>query len=412
MAVTAARAAAAFPRRLRPGRVLRRRAVIASELGALAVLAVVGAAIPQRGAAGPPTPGWAAALGLDHVFASWPFVAVVTACTASLAVVTWDLLGRLPREWRRRPTPGRLLAAPHRTVFTRPAGGGRTWVRRHGRLGLAGSPLLHLGLLLVAIAGMLRALLGAGGVVDLLEGETLRPVSSAWAAQWPGALGRSFALRRPLTLRRVHAEYGEGGRLRALEAVVSVAGRQRRLAINRPLHLGSRTVWLDQRHGVAALLEVGSRRLAVLAEHRPGAAASGRARLGGGSELRVRVAPSGVAALRLLRDGVAVWVGSLAPGESAFVPGLGRVTHRGVRPWVRLLGGQDPFLVLAWLGMGLVVLGVTLLFAVVPADVAVVVEPQGDVERVTVAVWPRRFVPLGATLLERIAARERACTDA
>ncbi|RMF80851.1 MAG: hypothetical protein D6739_09855, partial [Nitrospirae bacterium] len=166
-----------------PGRLLRRPRVIAAELGALAVLAAVGAAVPQRGAPGEGPPAWAAAVGLDHVFTSWPFVAVCLACTASLAVVTAELWRRLIREWRHRPTAERLRSAPHRLSFERPATGRGGWVSRRGRLGLAGSPLFHLGLLLVAVAGLLRALFGAGAVADVVVGETLAPSPAAWSAQ-------------------------------------------------------------------------------------------------------------------------------------------------------------------------------------------------------------------------------------
>lgn len=401
-------------------RLLRRPGTIVTEIAALAVLAVIGAVVPQSGVAGPAAadglretaPAVAALverLGLDRVFCSWPFIVVTLIATASLAIVTWELLVRLRRDWPRRLAPAHFRNAPLVRTFMRPARGASDIVMRRGRLGLAGTPLFHLGLFLLVAAGLLRALFGAEAVADVVEGEQLEATPSAWAAQWPGAAGRTFTLAKPLRLLRVRPEYGAGGSLRALEAEVAVSGRRRVVAINRPLGRGSRRIWLDRRHGAAVLLEIERdgvvTRTAVLARRDELGATTGRAALAG-RELRVRVARAGQVQARLLYGGLLRWVGALPVGRTVVLPGGTTLRLAGVGRWVRMRGGDDPFLPLAWAGVALLIAGVVLVFLVTPVDVAVLVRPAPEGELVTVALRPHRLPALFRAELDRIAGLE------
>ena len=213
-------------------RLLRSPRVIVAELVALAVAGGLGAAMPQSGsasaqelAAGRPGGGLATALlntfALDHVFRSPWFLALTLLAACSLSLVVLEQLKRLRRLWSQSLTESYFRNAPLRAEFERPAAkagmAGRPaqlqiWTRY--RLGLLGSPVFHIGLLLVMLAAALRALFAVDAAVDVLEGETLALTAQAWPAQWPGLMARPFCLSAPVTLQSVEARRYDGGDLK------------------------------------------------------------------------------------------------------------------------------------------------------------------------------------------------------
>jgi hypothetical protein len=291
-----------------PRRFLRSPAVIVGEILAF------GAA----GAAGASWPGL-------RVFQSPWFFALVILAAASLSVTVLDLARR----------------------------------RRVGSL------VFHAGLLLVILAGALRAWFAADAIVDLIEGETLLPKSEAWSAQSPGWLGRPIRLEVPVTLETVSGSRYPGGDLRDLRASFSVG----ELAVNRQLKIGSSRISLGREFGPALLLEwpLAGREAALLRD-------VGRGRYEGVSKgpdgycayLRANAARPASVEVRVVRGDGLVAVTDLRVGQTLPLPGGMKLMLHGAPMWVRLHGSRDPALWLAYLGFAMVLGGTLLLFVFRP----------------------------------------------
>jgi hypothetical protein len=346
-------------------------------------------------------------------------VALTLLASASLSIVVREQIGRLRVLWPQRLAEAQFLRAPFRAEFERPArlatadaqDGRRVEIRTERRLGLAGSPIFHVGLLLVIVAGALRALFAVDAVVDLIEGETLPPTAAAWAAQWPGVLAGPLRLAGPVRLDAVRATRYEAGDLRDLTVRVSLQRKsglqEEEIGINRELRAPGGRLFLGADFGPAALLEwreSGSSptREAVLLVGRgkglyeaasPGPAlervylrtevdrAGNRPRI-----LEVRVMGAGGQPL--------LFTGLLRVGQEVSLPGGQVLKLHGVPFWGRLRGSRDPGLPLAYAGFALVLAGATIIFTVVKVDTCVAVTPAGDRERVVVALRAQRFAPL------------------
>lgn len=413
-------------------RFLRSPRTIVGEGGAVAVAGVVSTIVPQA-----PTPservGWAIAhplasrlagpLRLHDVFTSWWFLAIVTLAGASLAVVLVEQWRRLARELRRRPDPASFQAAPLRVEFVRPARGGSTRIASRRRIGLVGSPLFHLGLMLVILAGAARALFAADAVALLYEGERLEPRPEAFGAQWLGTLARPVALGMPVVLREVLPERYPSGRLRQIAARLAVGGaapREEVVAVNTPIDLGRERLYLSSLHGCAAFVDVrwaGGERHELLLMDEADQREFVRTELFPG-ELFVRLrAVAGTrgerpqeAEVRVLRGTSLVALGTLRPGETLAVPGGGAISLVALRWWARFSATRDLSAWPAYAGFTLALLGAGLMFLVVPVEEAVIVHRDGAQETVTVALRPRRFAPLFQERLERLARDEGAPT--
>jgi hypothetical protein len=429
-------------------RFLRSPRLIVGEIAAIAFFGVLGAALPQSGVASAAElerfrgggPLWTALVNffaLDHIFRSAGFAALTLLASASLVVVVLEQLRRARAQWLSRLVPAHFQSAPFRVEFERPArltpaegaGGPRVELWTERRLGLLGSPLFHVGLLLVIVAGSWRALFGAEAGVDLLEGETLAPTAQAWAAHWPGALARPFRLEAPLTLNSVHATRYESGELRDLRVRVAVGQskgvRETEIAVNRDSRAAGGRVFLTSDFGPAALLEwrpidAAPVREAVLLRSQGGgkfeSASSGPN--GERAYLRALVDAAGdppqSVEVRVVKDGVLLVVADVLAGQTVVLPGGTKLALRGTPFWARLRGSHDSALWLAYLGFALVMSGATLIFAVVKLDGCMVITPLGELERVCIALKPQRFAPLFQERFERLVEHQggRASTRA
>jgi hypothetical protein len=432
-------------------RLLRSPRVIVGEIAALAVLGVIGAALPQDGVAplaelerfrsgGPLWTTVLHGLALDHIFRSVGFVALTVLASGSLVVVLWEQLRRARNQWTLRLTPAHFQSAPFHVEFDRSANrpGGDSLVGRYhpssaqssslelvwteNRLGLLGSPLFHAGLLLVIVAACWRALFGAEAGVDLLEGDTLAPTAQAWAVQWRGPLASPFHLSVPMTLKSVHATRYESGQLQGLKVRVSVHRpeglRETEIAVNRDSHAAGARVFLSSGFGPAALLEwqphnAAATREAVLLESRGGgifeSAAAGPD--GERAYLRAQVDaygnPPDSVEVRVMKEGALLAVADARPGETISLPSGTRLALRGTPFWARFRGNRDSALWLAYAGFALALIGATLIFTVIRVDGCVVVIPLGDHEHVFVALKPQRFAPLFEERFQRMVEREQ-----
>ncbi|WP_257308234.1 cytochrome c biogenesis protein ResB [Geothrix fuzhouensis] len=412
-------------------RFLRHPATIIGEVLAVTGIGAFGAILPQAGTAptmeverlrthGALISTLVDALALDHVFTSPAFLLALGMATVSLAIVVVEQARRLRAQWQLVPTEAHFRTAPFRREFTRPASTGAqaiTHIRTRGRLALAGSPLFHIGLLCVVLAGALQALFGVQAMVDLYEGEVLPPTVEAWGAQWPGPLGEPFRLESPLRLVSVEiTRYGSGD-LRTLRlglAEVTENGDQmRELGINQELSVARGRLYADNQHGPAALVEWSlpagpPQRTAALLEKKEAAAFGAYSPGPGPLRARIRVpmpangSRPGLAEVRILDGSATLAEGPLRPGESLPLPGGGTFKLHGLPYWARLHGNHDPAIGLAYLGFALALTGAALTYGVTRVDELVSVTPEGDQERVVVALRPHRFAPLFQERFERL----------
>ena len=398
---------------------LRSPRTIIGTIAAVTVLSAIGASLPQIGSAtsaemallqgrGALVDALVRIFSLDHIFRSGWFLAPVLLAALSLSIVVTEQIRRLRVVWTQPLTAAHFQFAPYRAEFDRPARatapGARIWSER--RIGLAGSLVFHTGLLCIMVAGALRALFAADAAVDVLEGETVAATPGAWESQVTGLIPRPFSLDRPITLQEVRTAFYANGDLRDLSLRLDVQGAgEQDLAVNRELRTAGGRLFLGQDFGPAALLEW-SRPGAVPQRWRVLLADAGRGhfegRLAGPDDarayLRIRLGTDGKPAsaleLRVVRGPALLAAAEVAPGQAVILPDGAVLTLRGLPFWARLRGSHDPALGLALAGLLLVLLGVSLVFLVIKVDACVVVTPDGDRERVFVALRPQRFAAL------------------
>lgn len=408
-------------------RFLRRPSLILAELAGIAVAGVVGAMVPQAGAGGGAEfdrlreTGSSAAIidlfALDHVFQSAWFLAWILLATASLLIVVGEQIRRLRTTWIQRLTEAHFNTAPWRAEFERPAGlpsedgdaNARVEIRTYRRIGLAGSPIFHAGLLMVIVAAALRALFSVEAAADLIEGETLPPTAEAWAAQWPGLLAAPFRFGQPVRLDAVRATRYEGGDLQDLRVQLSIertgSAETREVAINRELRASGGRLFLGSDFGPAAMLEwtnrsTSSTREAILLAGRGKGRYEGESTGPDGMRAYLQTQfgrdgewPSSVE-VRVMKGGALHHVGTMRTGERAVLPGGRALVLHGVATWARLRGSRDPGLWLAYFGFALLLVGATMIFTMIKVDTCINVTPAGEKERVVVALRPHRFAPL------------------
>ena len=368
-----------------------------------------------------------AALGLDRTFTSPLFLAVVALAAGSLLVVVWEQWGRLRREWA-TPREAAFRSAPFRRELERPASGAPRGARitTRGRLGDLGSPLFHVGLLVVTLAGVVRMLLGADAASDVVERNQLGAGPGAFETQDRGLLAGPVELPWPLQVVALEPTYYPTGSLLGLSAQLELQGGPGRveLAINAPAQIGDTKVFLTQQFGPAVVLETarpnGPEVRAALLAFGAGSDYELATFLPDGRELRLRAPyeagaarPPQVVDVRVLSGSTLMAAGRLPPGGTLRLPDGQAITLREVRWWVRLVAARDPSTWPAYLGFGVAVLGVILMFGLIRTDELVVVEPAqsatGEVarERVVVALRARRLAPLFAERFEAMVRREQ-----
>ncbi len=376
---------------------LRSPKFIVGELVGLALFGAVGAAREN----------W-------HVFKTPGFTALAALMAASLSLVVGEQFRRLRAGWTRPLAESSFQSAPFRAEFERPATFSRPekkiWSER--RLGLAGSFVFHSGLLLLILAGMLRALFAADAMTDVLENETLAPQASAWGGQFPGVAARPFALDREMTLREVKAARYAGGDLQSLSLRIGVDGADREICVNQELRLGGNRIFSAREFGPAVLVESlhagNTTRCAVLLAENGAGNYEGELALANNLRAHFRSyvdrngTRPGIVELRVMRGHALLAVESMPAGASLALPDDVKITLQGLPFWARLHGSRDAALWLAYLGMLLTMTGAAMMFCLVKLDFCVVVTPLGKREKVFVALKPQRFAPLFQERFEKL----------
>jgi len=405
-------------------RILRSPAMIVGEIATIALAGAVGATLPQANTAsveslsslyesGSLLAALTSFLSLDHVFHSPWFLTLTLVTATSLWIVVAEQVRRLRAAWAQRPTLAHFQSAPFRIEFERPARLRveephlKIWTEK--RIGLTGSVMLHLGLLLVIIAGALRALFGSEALVDLVEGETLPPITTGWGAQFPGLLGKPFRLEDPVVLTNVKVRHYADGDLRDLRVELAVQRKHgvelAELAVNHDLKAGGGRVFLGADFGPAALLEwqspnAESRREAILLtdQGKRGYEATSSGPNGLRAHLRTHIQTNGDhpkrMEIRVMKAGALLFTGENWVGQAMVLPGGEQLVLHGLPFWARLRGSHDSALWLAYAGFALVLAGSVIIFTLVKVDGCVAVTPVGEKEKVFLALKPHRFAPL------------------
>jgi cytochrome c biogenesis protein ResB len=361
------------------------------------------------------------ALSLDRIFSAWWFLALVAVAACSLAIVTVEQWQRLLREWK---TPGEsaFRSAPFRRVVSRGSTGDgrRVVIGTTGRAGSLGSPIFHAGLLVVALAGVARMLLGADAAREVWEGARIPVAAEAFEVQDHGPLAAPVVLPLSVKLVELVPTYYPSGGLLGLSARLELGEKDARaasIAVNDPLDLGNTRLYLTQSFGPTAVLDIpgagtpGAQAVILAPDDIGGFSWAGP--LPGRRELRVRAPPanaqarpSGVIEVRVLEGDALVAAGRMERGSALPLPDGTSLILRDVRWWVRVTASRDPTAWPMFAGFAIAILGVVLMFGIVRVDTLVVAEPGEGGEKVTLAMRPQRLAPVFAERFERLVERE------
>lgn len=354
---------------------------------------------------------------LDRVLHSPWFGGLLVLAAASLGIVLVEQWQRALREWREPLIEASFRSAPYSRegspIGNLPAGAGATFSTT-GRLGLWGTPLFHLGVMLVLVAGLARALFASEAVFELVEGEGIGDGGSVPVEVSGGPLAAAFHAPEALRLLQLQPSRYPSGRLQALLASLAVGeGKEARtveVSINSPLTWGVQALYLLASHGPAALVRLSANDRAeqqlLLLRTGDGELYEARGTLGA-LELRLRGRvgvdglPPGSLESRILSAGTLAFVGLLEPGQPVDFAG-GRVELVQVRQWAAFQGTRDPSPWLAYLGFSVAIAGALIMFLVIKVDTLVAISPRPEGVRVRVALRAQRFSPLFAERFERL----------
>jgi hypothetical protein len=403
---------------------LRRPVVIVSEVAAIGLACALVAALPQQpdeasvGVFAMKQPGLAqvtSALGLHDVVTSAWFLALVFCAFCSLVAVQIDQWRRARKAWSEQLTPVAFARASYRKEFSLEAltqAPPAARLERGGRLALLGSPIFHLGLATVAVAGLLRLLYFQDGAVRVFEGMTLEASPNAWDARRSGWLAPPLALEKAVRVDQVRFTRYDSGELRQVTARLVVegapAGEAGEASVNAPLELPGVRLYVSSAHGLAALVELlgpGGAHPQTLFFESIDDVARARLRTPEGREVRLRAAavearPDSLD-VRVIKDDVLLSVATLRPGGVLPLGADESLRLVALPLWVDLRANHDPSRPLFFAGIATGILGVILLFGVVRVDTGVFIEGG----KLVVALRAQRFTPLYAERFERLCQR-------
>ena len=404
-------------------RFLRSPNIIVAEIGTITLACVLGAVIPQIGSATDAERAFLQESGslvsllvnifaLDHVFKSVWFLCLILVASASLLIVINEQIRRLRITWSKCPSEAQFRNAPFKTEFERSAGecnnGRQIDVRVKGKLGLAGSLVFHIGILLLIVAGILRALFAVEAVVDLMETETLPTTVEVWGAQWPGILAKPFQLDYHVTLDEVKSVRYKSGALKDLKVILSIEKtkgvEKHEVAINQEFQTSAGRLFLSSDYGPTALIEWqkdGNSLVkdAVIMTDKGNQTYEASISWPNGLQAYLRSysnpydRPTSIE-MRVMKDKALMYVGRVSVGQAVQLPEGQTLLLHGIPLWARIRASRDPALWLAYIGFAMGLIGSVMIFFLIKIDTCVIVSPAGDRQRVFVALRAQRFAPL------------------
>lgn len=377
-------------------RALRSPLVIVSEISGILLASVMGAFWQQ-----------------NHIFQSPAFAGCCILAAASLAVVLVEQFRRVRFSWNQVLTPSHFKNAYFKAAITRPKSfqdtPPRIEITTRNQGALLGSPVFHLGLLLLMIAGAVRALFSSEAAVDLVEGESLPPLAQSWPAQWTSSLAKPICLDVPLTVATVRPINYQNHELKGLSVGLGIetigSSSQAELALNRDFHRAGVKLRLDSLYGPAPVIEfsapgVSPHKQAVLMAPDGAGNFTGRCDFGNGSQcyLQGRQDPDNPRAftleLRVLKQGALLSVLQADPGGLMQLPDGATVLLEAIPLWCRLRASHDPSQPIALAGLLLVMAGAIIVFTIVKVDTCLVVDEFHGEGRIFAALRAGRFAPM------------------
>jgi cytochrome c biogenesis protein ResB len=404
----------------------------------IALVGAVGAWIPQRSnitslaleawqAEHPALARIATALGLDAVFSTWWFLAVLGVFVLSLGIATTRMIADAAKRTRTREASGttdipgasfedavgRARALGYRG---RADADGTAVLWRH-RAGVWAPAVMHAGMVIALAAAAASSALTSRAVLDLSAGEVFEP-GDAYLVTERGAFGGVPEIGAPLRLDGLETETWPTGELKTLTATLSVRDatghwRAYRSTANDPLTILGHVVYVQAgEFGDAAYLVVtdpAGARYPVRMEFTfagPGEVAYSGVAIGGAPAIDGRWDPDGVRsdrplALRPAGDDDFEPV-TLAEGDVASVGGHS-VEFVASGQWARLIVARPYATRVLFAGFAVIALGSLMLYLWVPRRLVLVREGDG----VRYAWWAPRMVQGYRIEIDEIAGRRR-----
>lgn len=364
-----------------------------SLIAALALAAIAGGTLPQAGRlsaqeltdwynAWPVLSVWLERTGLADVYASTGFFALYAALVVNLTAGTLAHVAYL-LAWFKGDTPDRSLSLSSLTPSLITLQNAGPNGRRRGSLGLAGLPLLHVGVVAIVAAALVNNSDRLGAHFELAEGEVLSEAKGKLLLeQGSRQPGGELGFRLRLDTLRVEME---DGRFRELQARLSLqqAGGpllQETLTLNQPLRIGAYQVFLDKNVGQTALFErilPDGQRRSLLINFRVARESWGKNTPLVRDEtmmfeelpvyFRMSLTPGVEPRFRLVAEqsGKPVFDGTLVPGDTADL-GVYRLVFIGTAPWAGLYLASDQALMWVFAGFVLALSGFALHLLVHP----------------------------------------------
>ena len=376
---------------------------------------LVGALVPQRAnnsltafeawqLENPTYSGVADALQLDRVFSSWWSLLGLVIFFLSMSIATGRMLVLARRRWRGvvpgRPTPldgttFETTIAAAKSLGYRQVSSSADGIRfaRH-RIGWWGPALMHLGMVVALVAGIVSSGFDAHGVLDFSVGEIHRP-GDEYLYQESGLLGGPPQVGSALRLDGVEAELWETGEVRFLTAVISVLGEdgvwtRYESSANEPLAIGSYMVYVSPTEfGDASFVQFSGDEVPDLAlrlefpETPAGQVTYFNAQPPDWPLIESRLDPSGVRddsegkplAIRI-QEGDVIHQAALAIGETAeFGPYSATLVAQA--DWARLVVVRPVWIEAIFLGFAIICLGSLMIYLYVPRELYLVHDEDG-----------------------------------
>lgn len=214
---------------------------------------------------------WHKMLGLDHVFTTPWFAALLFLFLVALLIATYEQIKISIKKTFGQGIPsgekssklsvpeGELISAIKKQGYFKIAGN-QTWFRfvKHP-WGYWGNVLLHLGIVITIASSLLIVLTQKRGLLHLVEGEVHIP-GSQWYDESKGILAGNFILPEAVRVDNVISEFWETDDLKQLRTTLSFIDPQGRftqhaLAINSPVNYKGIRIYQTQDFGDAFFVE-------------------------------------------------------------------------------------------------------------------------------------------------------------
>jgi len=408
---------------------VRLAALLIAILGALTVVSVI---VPQRAYLGseyeefvaraPVVAKAAAAIGLDRIYGGWPIAVVAALFSVNLVVCTGlRVSARLRNDALRARCTATVPAQIEECIAVACRAGWQVRAVRErsvtlvrGRSGFWGSVLMHAGLIVVIVGGVVTSLTGFRGQAVIAEGQTIVDDRSGYeSVSLVPRLGPAYRGTR-IMLEDMAVRYSQGTVVSAVARMRAVLpdGRSvsKAVRVNHPLEAGGKS-WLLQDSGYAVRIVVrdGAQRAAALSvklaaetpigwrdevvvpsskgDIRISLSATPHPLSAGEQAVQEKLAIRDPRLTLVIQRGDDRWEGTLAPGQTSGSADGVTVVFEGLDLWTRFLVRGEPARWVTYAGFWLVVAGALWRFAVPERRATLRCDDAGAIDAV-VRVYP------------------------